>query len=338
MPSRRAYPSAVLPMWALLLACGGCTERGRDEPKIVNTAPYLQAARSQEEAANISSELPLGGGKDSPPAGMEPQRPGEELAQLAGEKDTKNHFLSTVIIVTDVPATRWKSTQCSGALVASRLVLTAGHCVCKRRKLQEPGQEDRIVIDGSACTASATVKTVVYDPPRPDEDPGFQTREYKGEVRPHPELKILLDAEGNVLSSKADLAVIHLGTPVRPEIPLIELADTEVEAQEALVMIGYGLDEASGWVSDHRHFIRHEVTRVALPGDERILFNQPRRHVYKGDSGGPALREREGRIVLVGILGRGLGSEASLIDTYPHRVWVRDEIHRAANAAPATPR
>ncbi|MBN1210267.1 MAG: hypothetical protein JXB05_35775 [Myxococcaceae bacterium] len=108
-------------------------------------------------------------------------------------------------------------------------------------------------------------------------------------VRPHPELKILLGSQGNVLSSKADLAVIQLDTAVRAAMPPLSLAEADVEAQEALVLVGYGSDEALGWVSDHRHFSQHKVWRAVEGGDDRLLFDQPKRNLYKGDSGGHLL-------------------------------------------------
>jgi hypothetical protein len=130
-----------------------------------------------------------------------------------------------------------------------------------------------------------------------------------------------------VVSSEADLAVIFLETPVEGHFPPVELADTEIEPGESLFMVGFGSDEVLGTLGGKRRFRETSVTRML--GSGRALFEPTEPHVYRGDSGGPCLRETQNGMVLVGILSRGLGKEASLMRTYPYRAWVREEIQRA---------
>jgi len=312
-PTFRASLSAVLSLWALLL-CGGCTERG-DVPKEVS---------------------PDGGRNGSPTAEAEPLGLADNKWPLAGEIDTGNRFLSVVDILTQAPQGWRKGTHCSGVLLAPSLVLTAGHCVCKRQERHGPGRESRNIIDASSCVTRASVSTAIYEPPPPGKYSVVIER-YKGQVRPHPELKIVLDSLGRVMSSKADLAFIVLDTPVSMAFAPVSLAETGVEAHESIIMVSFGFDEDLGTLLGDRRINRYKVTRTQEPGDERILFHQPQRHEYKGDSGGACLRQTEHGFTLMGISSRGLGQDPAFIDIQTYRAWIINELDRATQAAPASP-
>jgi hypothetical protein len=59
-----------------------------------------------------------------------------------------------------------------------------------------------------------------------------------------------------------------------------------------------------------------------------MRIEQPGGHHYKGDSGGPCLREGSGGAVLVGISSRNLGEGEAITSTYEYRDWLLDEIQR----------
>jgi len=73
---------------------------------------------------------------------------------------------------------------------------------------------------------------------------------------------------------------------------------------------------------------RFHKTRVVKreAGGSRVLFEQQERNRYKGESGGPCLRETEQGPVLVGISGRSLGQEPAFIATQACRDWIRKQI------------
>jgi trypsin-like peptidase len=249
----------------------------------------------------------------------------------AGETDFKNRYLSTVMVTTGTP---WESKICSGVLIASRLALTAAHCLCDWRKLSGLDGGHETIIDSAACAKAAYVTTVTYDPLTARAGTGGQTRVYEGTVLPHPEFQLLLDHREQVLSGKADLALIRLSQPVEEQVPMIPLADTPVRLGEPLVMAGYGHGSAAGAIYGLRFFRRNRVARLATPTDERVLYEQQGAYLYNGFDGGPCFRE-EGQVRwLVGIASSGSEKELALTDTHPYLDWLRAAIEDARLRSP----
>jgi len=120
---------------------------------------------------------------------------------------------------------------------------------------------------------------------------GSWSQDYTGiEVRPHPAMQILLDQKGRVESSHADLALILLQTPVERKYTPLRLADEEVLAGETFVLVGGTSDEFQGrkrW--GDRVFMRYKAVQLMGPESDRVLFDQPKRELFKGDSGGPCI-------------------------------------------------
>ena len=321
-PFFRTSLSAVPSLWFLLLLCGGCKERGAE-----GAEPF---------SAQVS---PDGGRNGSATDEAEPLGLVDELFPTGGEIDTGNRFLPVVAVGTSIPRGWRPGTHCSGVLLAPRLVLTAGHCVCKRQERHGPGRESRLVIDASSCVTSASVRAAIYDEqPPPGAAYSLVVRKYKGQqVQPHPDLKVVLDSVERVMSSQADLAFIVLDHPVKMKFAPFSLEETGVRAHESIVMVSFGFDEHQGSLGGDRRINRYEVTRLEEPGDERILFHQPRRHNYKGDSGGACLRQSEHGFTLVGISSRGLGQEPAFTGIQPYRAWISNEVHRATQPGPVAP-
>ncbi len=255
-----------------------------------------------------------------------PQPLNDRLLQLGGEIDVRNRYL-TALRLTTVWAGATKS-RCGSVLLAPRVALTAGHCVCKPRMGSAPPDEGKTLIDTSACAEATTLGMVTYAPPKPGvvEDFGSRVDVFRGRVRPHPELRIVLGAQGEVLSSRANLALILLDEPLEETLHLMPLADSEVQTGESVVVVGYGYDPLTDGHDGDRRASMNKVLQTPKAHDDRLALEQPGNHVYKQDSGGPCLREGTQRPELVGISSRNLGSGATCTSIHPYREWLRAQL------------
>jgi trypsin-like peptidase len=248
----------------------------------------------------------------------------------AGEMDSRNHYLSTVMVT---QGDLGKGEICSGVLISPRLALTAGHCVCERRKVPAPDEAGQTVIDGSACVKTAYVTTVTYDSTEARVVMGGQTQIYEGEVLPHPEFHLLLDQQGQILKGKADLALIRLDEAVDAHVTMTPLADTAVQLGELLVMAGYGHGGPGGALYGLRVFRRNRVVRIGASTDERVLYEQQGPYLYNGFNGGPCFREDGQRRSLVGIASLGSDKEMAFTDTSTYQGWLRAAIRDAPSSS-----
>ena len=220
-------------------------------------------------------------------------------------------------------------TICSGILLTPRLVLTAGHCVCPRRKAPSAGAGAGFLIDPSECAKTALVTTASFEQAKGRHGSSARTLVYEGEVRPHPELRILLDEQATVVSNNADLAVILLDQPVESSVPEITLVDSELQVDEALVMAGYGHDKRFGGIFGERYFRKNTITKVPTPPDGHLLYEQHGTYLYNGFPGGPCFREDGSSRRLAGISSVGTDKELSLTSTHFHRDWLQAELEKA---------
>jgi secreted trypsin-like serine protease len=148
---------------------------------------------------------------------------------------------------------------------------------------------------------------------------------------------MLLDSKDNIISAKADLAFILLDVPVSMEITPARQDETSAKSDESIAMISYGYDVDLGTLGGDRRIKEYKVKQLPFPGEDRVLFHQPQRHAYIGDSGGPCFRKSTQGFFLVGISSRSLGEEPAFTILEPYRTWLNGEVQRLAQTESSSP-
>lgn len=299
MPDHRVALVTVACIAVLTGGCTGCTDR--------------EQATAGAPDGSVSAPEPFFGL-------VEPEPP---ASRAIGQDDAANRYPSTVSLLGEAPGERPRYRECSGVLVASNLVLTAAHCLCS------PSHGETIRFDGSECAETAEVSTYDFEPRKDGHREGTVTYP-SGNVIIHPKFLIVIDTQGAIVTSRADLAIIRLKHPVRHIRP-VRLAAEDARAGEVLSVVGYIYFEAFDGYDGRRRFSRE---KVQTPADgERVLFGSMDLASYKGDTGGPCLRETERGPELVGISQRGLGLAPAFTSIAPYREWLEEQI-RLANESP----
>ncbi|MFH8473362.1 FG-GAP-like repeat-containing protein [Streptomyces sp. NPDC018000] len=93
-----------------------------------------------------------------------------------------------------------------------------------------------------------------------------------------------------------DLVMAKLAQPVTDIAPVVLAGSTPV-ADETLQAVGYGRTK-DVWVPDRLHAGSFTVTQV---GATTVAVDRDGGSICKGDAGGPALRERDGKVELVAV-------------------------------------
>lgn len=272
-----------------------------------------------------------------------------EYLVLNGQPDYRNLYASAVQLVTN-------HGTCSGVLIKPRLVLTAAHCFCVPAQL-EPDRAYRYMLRNNSsgkelkltCMDKAEITAMLYSldegtdagDSEPPSSPQGTNRSLRlmgrtGTVRIHEGYEFYTDAAKNVTTSKVDLAVVELDKPFDGIVPGSPLATREVQPEEPLTVVGYGLAPKNLW--GIRHFGRNNVMDIHISvGDDGLFAFRTRNgnsrevHAWRGDSGGPCFREdAQGNRWLTGIVSTGQITPVGMVTTFTsvfhHREWIKRQM------------
>ena len=284
--------------------------------------------------ASVSPAVPLhsepAAAQQAPPTNP-PQQVLPELQwdELLGEEDEANRYPFTVIVIAGFAERGQGNRACSGVLIGPRHVLTAGNCVCVRPSPGAQEGQSLTRIGASTCEAAATVRTFTYAPANGVDRKESWSETYSGTIHPHPRLELRLDSDGNPVSAHANLALVLLDRPVKRNTPPLLLSEEGVREGELLTVVGFGYISGITGLDGVRRFTQERVSKIVDASTGQARFGLPEEQGYKGDTGGPCLRETAQGLVLAGISHRGFGGEATLTSVNVYLDWLREELKHA---------
>lgn len=327
----------VLRLLLLLLGISGCVEDKR--PKTGASPAPDAGVQAQEPEIPGDWNRPLRGplalavlpenGTDGGDRALMPLQhlPGDRrLLYLLGKRVVDNRYSATVIVETDDPEI---PVSCNGIFIHPRLVLTASHCVCAWRESRTSEGNNRLSIDGTACTGRAKVTAIRYSLIEEGSWSELQIKNYEGDVRPHPDFKLVRDTHPPAMTSHANLAIIALDEPDNLDLPIVPLAKTEVQPGDPLIIVGHGNDKTIHGEFGNR-YAKKGVVKPPQPLNGQVIFEPEGPHLPSSFQGWACFRESTANRQVVGIMGLGTETEMSFTSTYFYRNWLRAELRRAA--------
>lgn len=159
---------------------------------------------------------------------------------------------------------------CSGTMISTTVVLTAGHCTVTDEGCTEPD-----------CTTLTAANYTVYGGTTPFTNPTWTS--FVTEVHTNPVY------DGANIINGSDSGILKLATPA-PVTPVPWMATAASESYQqanAITVVGYGITIQGGTDFGTKRYVNVEITSAVSQND--FIIGDGGQGICNGDSGGPAL-------------------------------------------------